>query len=488
MPTTLPVTKSLFLNAQVCPTLAWYQAHEKDGADEISVADQFRMREGMEVGEQARKLFPAGVLVRARRMEEAVKETQTLLADAKVTVIFEAAFSVGGVVARADVLIRDRAGWRLLEVKSSLNDSEELVADLAYTTMVLFRAGLKIVRASLLLLSRDYRVGMPVANLFGEVDHTGDVMPQVPSIGKAADARSRLLNAPTRPAPKLIKACRDCSFFEGPCLGKGVEHHILTLPRLSEKRFAELSSMGITTIASIPASAELTESQSVVRKAVINGKPVWDKAALKALLLKVKWPAGYLDFETFKTAIPLYPGIGPHEQVVTQYSLHVCDGPETDPSHSEYLAETTVDCRRQLAETLLRHLAPMKSIIVYSGFEKRVLSELQKLFPDLRGDRQGCIDRIFDLEAAVKPGVFYHPGFGGRSSIKATFPVLVPNMSYADLSIQDGDMAIAKFAMMVRGEISGAEAKVTRQQLLAYCERDTLAMVKLHQALCSLVK
>jgi hypothetical protein len=125
--------------------------------------------------------------------------------------------------------------------------------------------------------------------------------------------------------------------------------------------------------------------------------------------------------------------------------------------------------------------------MLYSGFEKRVLSKLQELCPDLHRDLQACIDRLFDLEAAVKPGVYYHPEFRGKSSIKATFPVLVPKMSYKDLAVQDGDTAIARFAMMVRGEIAGAEAARSRKELLDYCKRDTLAMVELQRVLDELV-
>jgi hypothetical protein len=42
------------------------------------------------------------------------------------------------------------------------------------------------------------------------------------------------------------------------------------------------------------------------------------------------------------------------------------------------------------------------------------------------------------------------------------------------------------FARMARGEIVGPEVETTRRQLLRYCERDTLAMVRLHERLIEL--
>lgn len=486
MAATISLTKFLFLNAQTCPTLAWLQAHESPGQAGPTLAEQFRMQEGAEVGELARNAFPGGKMVASRQTEDAVAETAKLVADASVTVIFEAAFLVDGIVARADVICREAIGWKLYEVKSSLNDSDELVADLAYTTMVLSRAGLKVTKASLLLLSRLYRLGDPVSTLFVEIDHSSDVFPLASTFSKAATLYVGMLNQ-SQPKPELIRACRDCPYFESQCLGKAIEHHLLTLPRLLEKRFTDLTGAGYRQISDIPASAKLSDAQRIVREAVVTGAPVMDKGSLKTLLSGVQWPAGYLDFETFKTAVPLYPDIAPHEQVVTQYSLHVCSSPGAVTSHHEFLADPSKDSRRELAEQLLAHLSAVKSIIVYSGFEKRVLSELAALFPDLGKDLQSCIGRLFDLEAAVKPGVYYHPEFRGRSSIKATFPVLVPTMSYADLTVQDGDTAIAQFAMMARKELAGDEAKRVRRELLDYCKRDTLAMVELHRALETLV-
>jgi hypothetical protein len=77
----------------------------------------------------------------------------------------------------------------------------------------------------------------------------------------------------------------------------------------------------------------------------------------------------------------------------------------------------------------------------------------------------------------------YHPDFRGRYSIKKVLPALVQDLSYADLAIKDGDTAITRFARMARGEITGESTGATRKQLLDYCKRDTLAMVRLHEAL-----
>ncbi len=89
--------------------------------------------------------------------------------------------------------------------------------------------------------------------------------------------------------------------------------------------------------------------------------------------------------------------------------------------------------------------------------------------------------KFVSLEKAFREHV-YHPGFRGRSSIKVTLPTLVGD-TYEGLAIRDGDAAVAKYARMVRGEITGSEAEEVRKNLLAYCKQDTHGMVRLHHEL-----
>ena len=65
-------------------------------------------------------------------------------------------------------------------------------------------------------------------------------------------------------------------------------------------------------------------------------------------------------------------------------------------------------------------------------------------------------------------------------------PVLVPDMSYDELNISDGDSAMATFAYMAQGKYVNAEVGAMRKNLKEYCKQDTLAEVKLHQYLITL--
>jgi len=66
--------------------------------------------------------------------------------------------------------------------------------------------------------------------------------------------------------------------------------------------------------------------------------------------------------------------------------------------------------------------------------------------------------------------------------VKAVAPALAPGFSYDHLEgISDGNAASDAFLTIARG--AADDETVLRQALLAYCRRDTLAMVELHRAL-----
>ena len=56
-------------------------------------------------------------------------------------------------------------------------------------------------------------------------------------------------------------------------------------------------------------------------------------------------------------------------------------------------------------------------------------------------------------------------------------------MSYHDLHIQEGTHASLQYLQMINPETPAEEKKKIEEALLAYCSHDTLAMVKIREAL-----
>lgn len=160
-----------------------------------------------------------------------------------------------------------------------------------------------------------------------------------------------------------------------------------------------------------------------------------------------------------------------------------------DLGHKEFLADGVNDPRRQFAETLVDALAwSDHPIIVYSAYEQTRLKELAADFSDLSTALNALIARLADLLPIVRSAIYF-PEFGFSNSIKSVAPVLCPGFSYADLEgVADGGAASAVFLQLASGHITNAgEAYRLRAALLAYCRRDTLALVEVHRALARLV-
>ena len=472
-----PITKNIFLNTAFCPTLGWRLRNGKIHI-ELSPAEQFRMEQGKEIGKLARTLYKDGIFV-TESGSSAAKRTRDLLKDPTASVIFEAAFIAQSCVARSDILVRDKKSWELIEVKSGVSIKDELIDDLAYTTLIAEAAGFRPSAISLMLVDKNFRLGMPTERLFVKTDVTMRVIERTKEFKPLLDSIDAITLTPDEPEPELTYNCKQCGEF-AECLGKEIVSHIFEIPRISQKAAEKLIAAGITSIHEIPEGHSLTDNQRRVVDCVKCGRMQVDPG-LNEKLATIRRPAFYLDFETMMTAIPLWPDVAPYDQIPTQYSLHICDGPGKNIRHIDYLADPRRDCRRELAERLIRDLKGEGSIVAYSSFEKTTISNLARLFPNLTDKLQSLIDRIVDLEACVK--CITHPEFCGRTSIKVVLPVLVPELSYEGLEIANGDAALVTFALMAQGKMGEAEMELKRAALLEYCKMDTMAMVRLHEAL-----
>jgi hypothetical protein len=124
-------------------------------------------------------------------------------------------------------------------------------------------------------------------------------------------------------------------------------------------------------------------------------------------------------------------------------------------------------------------LGKPRHLVVYNaGFESQRLSELADWLPEHMQHIKNIRAHLWDLWPFLKRHV-YHPGFRGSFSIKSVLPALVPYMTYAGMDVSDGSEAGLAWEQMVGGEIDIAQRQRLRNALLAYCQQDTLAMVRI---------
>jgi hypothetical protein len=277
-----------------------------------------------------------------------------------------------------------------------------------------------------------------------------------------------------------------CEFWDK-CTADKPADWIDYLPRLSQARASELKARGIESISAVPVDFPLTSKQAIIRDATASGKP-YVAADLGRLLHAFGPPACYLDFEAMMPPIPIYEGTSPYQTVPFQWSLHRVDG-DGVLNHREFLADGVNDPRRQFAETLIDALACSDDpVIVYSAYEQTRIIDLAADFPDLSTALNALIARLADLLPIVRSAIYF-PDFRFSNSIKSVAPALCPGFSYGDLDgVADGGAASAAFLQLASGHIKHpGEVNQLRAELLAYCKRDTLAMVEVHRALARLV-
>jgi hypothetical protein len=482
------LSKSRFQTGLQCHKALWLSTHARDLADATPDTQQHIFDTGNAVGELARQRFAGGVLVAEdyTQSAQALDTTRGLLADPP-SAIFEAALEHGGVFVRPDALVRVGANlWDLYEVKSGTKVKDVNITDVAVQMWVLEGAGLPIRRAHLMHLDKSYVYDggdYDLQRLFVAEDVTvaaRDYLPQVPGLVAGMLA---MLGVAEPPAVAIGKHCDSpytCAFW-GHCHEFLPGRPVTELPRISESLLDSLIADGILAIEDVPLDyPNLSGAQREVCELVRSGEPriVGD---VGRSLAGLNYPIHFLDFETFMSALPLYPGTHAWQMITFQWSDHILHE-NGDLEHREFLHEGTGDPRPRFIQSLIETLGDTGSIVVYSSFENTRLKELATAYPERATAIAAIQSRIFDLLQTVRTHV-RHPDCLGGSSIKVVLPALVKDLSYDGLGITDGNIASMLYCQAASGALTEKECATVYADLREYCGTDTLAMVRLYEVL-----
>ena len=417
-----------------------------------------------------------------------MRSSQALLSDASVPALYEPAFTFRGVRTRVDVLNRiGDQGFDLVEVKSTTGPKREHILDVAIQVYAVEGSGVPIRRAYLMHIDRTYvyQGGDHDSNrLFSLEDVTDDV--RAYAAADMPNDLARMWESLRLTETLDIETGRHCTTpyrcpFFGHCHRDEPEHPVRELPMLRKEGYERLKVSGVRDIGSIPPDfAGLSGMQRRVRDSVISGRP-FVSPTLASRLREISFSASFLDFETLIPAVPMYVGTRPYQAVPFQWSMHVRES-DGEIRHSSFLDDGPGDPRERFITSLLEAVPSRGAMVVYSGYEERVLKELAREFPEYETHLLALRDRAVDLLRLIR-GSYYRPQFHGSFSIKSVLPALVPDMAYDDLEIPEGLAATAAYARLVTGDTPKSEEAKIREALLAYCERDTEAMVRIYEAL-----
>lgn len=492
----LYLSKSKYCGLWQCPKIAWLKKYKPEELT-IDESTLSRMEAGNEVGDLAMGLFGDFVEVTAyhgdkldlNKMIETTREEM----NRGTPVICEASFQYNGLYCAVDILKKENGGWAIYEVKSSTHDDKAVyVADVAYQKYVLEHCGVPVSGIYLVCLNGDYVFDgrLDIHRLFKITDVAQAVETEEKNIAANLSAAERLLASEEEPAIDLSVNCKNpylCGFWPY-CSRHIPSPSVFELYRMPFAKKIEYYKKGKITYQDLLFDPGITSPKQVrqILYAVSDQGTYVNKESIREFLETLSFPLYFLDFETMQTVIPRFVGTKPYAQIPFQYSLHYIEREGGELKHTEYLAESGTDPRRELAERLCADIPMNVCVTAYNkSFECGRIRELAAAFPDLAEHLLNIEANIRDLLVPFQTGCYYNRAMGGSFSIKSVLPALFPDdpaLDYHNLEgVHHGGEAMALFPKIK--DMPPEEQEKARHNLLKYCELDTFAMVKVWQAL-----
>ena len=487
------LSKSTFIRGLQCEKSLYLYKHHYKLKDPTPESLQAVFDQGTNIGILAQELFPNGADALPEnhfKMVESVGKTVDFISQGE-TIIYEATFLYGDVLAALDILVKDDDGWKAYEVKSSTKVSETYIKDAAIQYYTITNSGIDLKDISIVHINNQYTKDgeLDIHQLFTIESVYDQVLQFLPRIPNEVRRLKNVIESPEVPQIDIGPHCSDpydCD-FRGTCWKHIADYSIFNISRLNKDKKFDLYNQGVITLNQIDLSqTDLNPNQVLQVQSEVDGTTHIDIEEIRNFTNGLNYPLYFLDFETIGPAVPKYNGSRPYQQLVFQYSLHFQETSTSEIEHREYLADPSQDPRIGFIEQLIQDCGTGGDILVYNiGFERGKLNDLIEVFPEYSNELRGIVNRLKDLMMPFQQKWYYTPEMRGSYSIKSVLPALVPELSYNDLEIKEGGTASNTFLSMVNGTFEG-DVEDKRRQLLEYCKLDTYAMVKILETLKSI--
>lgn len=480
------LSKSDYLRYLQCKKCLWLYKHRKDLKPEPSASQEAIFEQGYEVENYARKLFPNGVEIEDV-FSDGDKKTQELIKQG-IEVIYQASVMAEGLWVMADIFVKNGDKWDIYEVKSSSEVKKEHIADLCFQKIAFEKGGLPIGDTYLIHINNKYVRNSEINS--HELLAIENVTERVENLRSSVETdipnAMELAEEPSEPTVRILQQCKkpyECPFIEY-CFREIPDYSVYNISRIKENKLNDLLDMNIMEVHDVPDGFPLSTAQENQVLAAKKREPIIEPEQIKNILDSLPYPLYFLDYETIAPAIPIYAGTSPYQQVCFQYSLHVLRDRDSELEHYEYLGDGSGYPVPELLKNMNHDIEAGGTVIVWNkSFEMSRNKEMAIMHPEYADFLYSVNERVFDLMEIFSKQNYVHPEFKGRCSIKKVLPVLVPELSYKDLEIQEGGSASLKWLNIARGQIAGEEKDQVLKNLLKYCELDTLAMVRIWEEL-----
>ncbi|MEA3429287.1 MAG: DUF2779 domain-containing protein [Thermodesulfobacteriota bacterium] len=478
-------SKTLFIKGLQCHKALYLQKYHPELKDDISDAKEALFGSGRDVGVFAQRLFPGGVEIpyEDKTLSDQIKQTQAEIKRGTAT-IYEAAFGYKGAFCKVDILHKGKKGWEIYEVKSSTGMDDVYYDDVAFQYYVLKNTGLSVSKASLVHLNNQYVKNgkIKAGKLFAVQDVTKIAKKMKPDISRELKKQRKMLkgNIPDIDIGEYCDNPYECDFASY-CWSHIPENSVFDLRERGVNKF-DLYRQGIIRMKDIPKDM-LNFKQGIQIEGTLKKKNHIIKENIRDFLKSLWHPLYFLDFETFMPPIPIFDGTRPYQQIPFQYSLHYLKRKGVKLKHHEFLASPNCDQRKELTEKLINEIPDNACVLAYNmSFEVKILESMAVWFPEHSDRIENITGNMKDLMAPFRSKDCYLWQMNGSYSIKAGLPALIPELSYDEMEISNGGMAMDAYSTMRQTE-DLKELERIRKALLTYCKLDTLGMVRIVEKL-----
>ena len=482
------LTKSDYAKFLIHPAYFWISKYAKGALPAFGEIAQAKFEEGNVVDAVAQQLFPDGHRIDVPMFDGPDESASRMQVGGPASVFQPSALTSRRLYARSDIMVRHGETWDIYEVKNSASVKTAHLLDLAFQKYVWEEAGHTIGKSFVVHVNAQYVRDGPVnpADFFTIVEVTDQIEPLAKSTADKIAEAILVLNQTQQPddAPDLAGewyGYREVYRYLHPDLPAA---SILNLTRLNLEQLQRFTARGITEITAIPDNFEVLPQQQTQIAVARSTQPLIAYEKIKKSLGTLQYPLYFLDYETFASAVPLWDGVRPYQQLPFQYSLHVIREQNGPLLHREFLGRGTKYPVAKLLERLQTDLGNAGNVVVWNkSFEMGCNDAMANLHPEYYDFLSGVNSRVYDLMEIFASGWYAHTRFMGSASIKKVLPVLVPELSYNGLGIGEGLTAQIRWVRSARGELTSDQMQQVYDDLIEYCGQDTLAMVKIYEVL-----
>ncbi len=213
-----------------------------------------------------------------------------------------------------------------------------------------------------------------------------------------------------------------------------------------------------------------------------------DKEGIKQRLDGLIFPLFFYDYETICFPIPVLEWLWPRGQTVVQYSVHKIDQDWTI-THKDCIINPGEIDNKRIINSVVEDLEYGKwTYIVWNkAFECGRNKESWILYPEHAKSFEAINNNTFDLMMIFRDLLYFDRRCLWSASIKKVLPVLT-DISYDDLDVGNGGVAMNLLYEIQQGNIKWAELEQSLKNLLTYCEQDTRAMVRIWEVVKEKIK